>query len=467
MKETRSEIIGNLLDLDILYAEKIAAPANIKNREALQDWLKTQKSGNDPLPGKVLIKMMPTIKKGFITTGLIIGLISVTLFFIAYYGRPVNLFYLFGIQVALPFALSVNALCAIFRRQNTAKPAIYHRFSPLLLGFVSRFLSNSQKLNSLWRRFTALQIHHQSIYQLFLIHHLQLLGLGTAIGAILGFFLINLFSAPAIGWESTALNESVLAWASKIIAWPWSWLADAIPSNEMIAATRFHSLLLTQKEMNLSQISALYQVWWQFLLFAMLFYRLGSRLLTMLSSSLRLSIESRKAWENLDINRYLNTEYGAFVSANDPSEALSPGLPQIPQQVLPMMPLQTEHSFIWAENTIFQNITKQLNADDAFLMSKLSAVGSDYAADEKALQTLADEKIKKISLISAAAEPPSAAFIDFLQSLQNQPQLESLTLAFFCHEDQSMEKSWAMWRHRLEPLANSKTNFVWFEVAND
>mgnify|MGYP000576300431 CR=1 FL=1 len=471
MEFRREKTLYDLIDLDFLLAENLKAPPETHKLSELVSWLEKKQSEKRNLHGTLLEKSLPSIKKTLLLAGIIFGLISVFAFVIAYYGRPINLFYLFSIQAAFPALMSLYAHYVLFRtksQKQDSRKTLYHYLSPSLIRIIIRLILKNEALKKSWQKFSRLQIKHARVYQLFIIHLLQTIGFGTAIGALFGFFLLNLFSAPAIGWESAILNESVVYQISRFISWPWSWIQNALPNETMIAATQFHGLAVIQKDFTVMQIDALYRTWWRFIFLAMFFYRFGGRFLSLLFSQLFLLTESRKAWKNLDITLYREKEYGSFINANE--EYLNPGkteLPEIPKTINKDQLLSADCCLVWSDSIIFHNL-KQSFASMSYKFSDIMApAGSDFAADKNTLDTIAENKYSEVLLIASVAEPPSAEFLEFLQKLQKISTIKSLTLALTSSNCQTIEKDWFMWRTRLLALADSKTNFVCFEVSDD
>lgn len=107
-----------------------------------------------------------------------------------------------------------------------------------------------------------------------LLSQLQWLWVWFALGIVLVYLLLLLFSDLAFGWSSTLLFDSeLLVETIRLISCPWAalWPA-AVPDAAMIELTRFARVETTAT--SLQQASG----WWPFLLASVLFYNILPRL---------------------------------------------------------------------------------------------------------------------------------------------------------------------------------------------
>lgn len=103
---------------------------------------------------------------------------------------------------------------------------------------------------------------------------LQQLWCLVAVGMLLGFGFMLLFTDLAFGWSSTVLTgEQSMVGLAQTISLPWQWLwSSAAPDADLITATRFQRIAPEQATTERAGD------WWPFLLASLLFYNLLPRL---------------------------------------------------------------------------------------------------------------------------------------------------------------------------------------------
>lgn len=120
----------------------------------------------------------------------------------------------------------------------------------------------------------------------------------VALGILIGYCALLLFSDLAFGWSSTLVQEPAAATRfASALAWPWQHLwAEAVPSAELIRATQF------QRINPMGTGTAMAGDWWRFLMASLLFYNLLPRLLLSLGFYLPWRWQSQSQ-SRLDIRR--------------------------------------------------------------------------------------------------------------------------------------------------------------------
>lgn len=137
------------------------------------------------------------------------------------------------------------------------------------------------------------QLSHAQHWLLWL--RLQQLWCLFAIGILLAFLTLLLFSDLAFGWSSTLITDPLrIAQLLALIHWPWHYVwPAAVPSAELIEATRF--VRIAPQQTGAQDPGD----WWAFLLAALLVWNLLPRLLLILFCQ-----HMRKRAQRLQVTRH-------------------------------------------------------------------------------------------------------------------------------------------------------------------
>lgn len=106
---------------------------------------------------------------------------------------------------------------------------------------------------------------------------LQRLWRALALGMLLGYWCLLLFTDLAFGWSSTLIDDSqVITSLAQSLAWPWQgFWPGAVPNAELVAATRYVRI---DPGLGDSQLQ-LAGSWWKFLMASLICYNYLPRLL--------------------------------------------------------------------------------------------------------------------------------------------------------------------------------------------
>ena len=171
----------------------------------------------------------------------------------------INILWVWLLWAALPLLGSVVSL--MFAAFGSARPWLFQ-----WRGF---YWQNKQWPN---KPLTWYPTRKQRLEMLWL---LQMVWCLLALGMLLGYWVLLLFSDLAFGWSSTLVqNASVTATAVEWLAAPWRalWPA-AVPTADMVAATHFQRIAPSAAK------PALAAQWWRFLMASLIFYNLLPRTL--------------------------------------------------------------------------------------------------------------------------------------------------------------------------------------------
>lgn len=125
-----------------------------------------------------------------------------------------------------------------------------------------------------WRK-QAIYWHPSSLQRLDMLGLLQRFWCLVALGMLVGYWALLLFTDLAFGWSSTLIDGShIIVQLAQVAAKPWQWLwPAAVPDAALIEATRYIRIASTAEN------SAVAGNWWRFLMASLLFYNLLPRLL--------------------------------------------------------------------------------------------------------------------------------------------------------------------------------------------
>ena len=111
------------------------------------------------------------------------------------------------------------------------------------------------------------------VQRLHMIWLVQVVWCLVALGMLIGYLLLLLFSDLAFGWSSTLLQDNdFVARAVRWLALPWQWLwPSAVPTESLVAATQYQRIVPGEGD------PAMAGQWWRFLMASLLFYNLLPR----------------------------------------------------------------------------------------------------------------------------------------------------------------------------------------------
>ncbi|MFY0664582.1 MAG: DUF2868 domain-containing protein [Natronospirillum sp.] len=135
----------------------------------------------------------------------------------------------------------------------------------------------------------------------------------SALSLLLTFLILLVFTDLAFGWSSTVIasSDGVAQWVSWV-TWPWrGFWAAAVPSAEVLSATRF--IRIDQGASGVTEAAA----WWPFLLASVMFYNLLPRLLLFGYCWLRWRITVRRGVDAIAVDDVLPTDTVDFAEVKE------------------------------------------------------------------------------------------------------------------------------------------------------
>jgi hypothetical protein len=256
-------------------------------------------------------------------------------------------------------------------------------------------------------------------------HASQVFALGFNLGAVLCALSLVVFSDLAFSWNTTLqLGAADMVRWTDLLSAPWAWaFADARPSGELIAATRYFRLGegTFPRAVSPSGLGG----WWPFLIMAMAVYGVLPRLLTLLLARWRLRRALGRALRQLpgleELRERLDSELvESRALAGD--AATDPGPGDLAAEASPPHPLAGRPVTViaWAgaggdPDAARGWVGQYTGAEPAAWQA---AGGAHPLADDRAAIAAAAGADRPVVLLVKAWEPPLAEVLDFLRALR-------------------------------------------------
>lgn len=296
--------LGRLLRADDEHTEQelrrrdrkigLEAGAEVDPRRQLTHWLRCRNGATDSSPGRHAVVALRLVTVVLSLIGVLLG--SATAAAVFYYDgtRPVNVVRVLAVFVGLQLILMLLWLIVVLPAQVTrylpgfvGLQEMLRLFSPgRLPSLVARFLP--QAMRQRLQQSLGDGRSHQRIYASVQKWAVMLLSQGFAaafhVGALGGALCMIVFADKWFGWSTTLqVSTAEMHRLTTVLALPWSAMfTDAVPSIEMIEATRYYQINAKPDADPL-----LLGAWWKFLIACMLVYGLLPRVLTVLWSRWR------------------------------------------------------------------------------------------------------------------------------------------------------------------------------------
>ncbi len=293
----------------------------------------------------------------------------------------------------------------------------------------------------------------------------QLFAVWFNVGALLALAYLTAFSDLAFAW-STTLNldnaefHRLLQWLS----WPWHNLyPQAVPSRELIDASRFYRLQSGGFEPAPPLSAAQLGAWWPFLFLALTSYGLLPRLVTLLVSWLRLRVHLARALAHIagaaELLARMNSPLVTTVCAHDDVIAGAPGanadasdpVPSARTDGVAMACPVVGWSGTYAQRERLAPRLRGLGIEP--LDWQDAGGGRSLHEDRTLVASLCQKRQSGVAVVVRAWEPPLLDFIDFLRDLRRQcGARQAIVVALWGGEHPVATRDSEVWRHALRQL---------------
>lgn len=459
-----------------------------KPRCQLRQWLRQITKNQPALAGDDAVKTLRRIAVILFLLGLLVGW-AAALGIFSYNGtKPVNVVNVLAVfvggELVLLLLTSILALPRnLLQWIPGARPIqdLIGLLSPgRLINVIARYLPVEHRLalEAAMGRQKISHIAYGQVRKWLILQFSQIFAVGFNIGALICCLYLVTVSDLAFGWSTTlTVDSQSFHWLVSQLAWPWrGWIPSAVPSLEVIDATRYYRLhqgILPNATGNrIMDLAALGQ-WWQFLLMAIAFYGLLPRVVIFALSRWRL---------NAALNTALVHAPGALQILDRMNHALVETGGLEPEARMKMAPTTVEpfpargvdkpNVFLinWAginadEEQFNELLRTTLGArvEQMLFAGRIRPVGEDEAT----IAEISEAADNPAILVAVKAwEPPLLDFMDFLDDLRKAVGPERLiTIApvMLDHERNFIPadpKDLSVWQKRLQSRGDARIDFL-------
>ena len=393
------------------------------------------------------------------TLGNFLGLISLILGFLAGIGllnysgdAPVNVIYYLLFAMIIPvFSMLISMISLL---SSGGVSGFLSLFFPLhWLEKIVEFFSFKDKIDSVNNLFSS------ELKKWMFVSRIQRFSLLFSIGLLVSLLVMVVSKDIAFSW-STTLQVMPVEFFKLLacIGFPWGhFLPSAIPSVELIEISHYYRLggeLDTQMIQNADKLGA----WWKYLAMVTLFYAVFLRFLLWLATRYGYQEQLEKDFLELDGTQKLLREFKTpFVSTEAPQaekhlEIVEENSTQVTHTVADVY----AHIIGWnfsKDEILLLNDSKNINA------SLVSTVGGNNSFKED--QKVAEMAVENVLLYVKSWEPPTMDFIDFLEELlfnKNVDEVRVYPLGTVGQNYESDEREVNIWKRKIQGLNSQK---VW------
>ncbi|BAW80820.1 hypothetical conserved protein [Candidatus Nitrosoglobus terrae] len=451
----------------------------------LRYWLwQVIESDHQSFLGENAVKALRLITLVLLFLGVLVGWITALGVF-AYNGtQPVNVINVLAIFVGFQLLLLLmSAVIALPQNLLHFIPG----FRPLqdflsvlspgrLISPLIRFLPSEHRLAfeaALGRQ----KIHHivyNRVRKWLILQLSQVFAVAFNLGALAGCFYLVAVSDLAFGWSTTLEYQAdSFYWLMRQLAWPWrDWLEGALPSLDLIEATRFYRLHkgILPNATAVTDAAILGQ-WWQFLLMGIVFYGLLPRLLALTTARWRFKVALEKAFLHTPgAQQVLDRMNHAVVETG----AVEPEVKRL--QDLEITQFAKKNSFAGAKGYLITwaginveegQLEDVIQQAVAVKISHVMPAGGKCSIeqDQRVIEELCAIREAAIIIVVKSWEPPLLDFLDFLEALRTALGLERIVMVVPVSFDDKRNlvstdpKDLDIWRQKLQSLGDPRLAF--------
>jgi hypothetical protein len=400
-----------------------------------------------------------TLLQKFSTLSNFLGLFSLIFGFIAGLGllsysghAPVNIIYYLLFAMFIPVFSMLLSLISLLSSGSFFN-AISLFFPLHWIESILNFFSFKEKVDVVNNLFS------DELKKWMFMSRLQLFSLLFSVGLLLALLVMVVSKDIAFSW-STTLNISDMEFFKLLafIGFPWSnFLPSAIPSLELIEMSHYYRLG-ENLNMDMIQNADKLGAWWKYLAMVTLFYAIFLRFLLWLVTQYGFKKQLEKEFLSLDgVDQLLREFNSPFVSTESPKEEKH-------LEIVKESDEQVAHEVAKVYNSIIGwNFSKDeillLNDAKGIDSSNINIVGGSNSFIED--QKVADEASGEVILYVKAWEPPTMDFIDFVEDLLNNKEVDEIKvypLGTASNDYESEEREIAIWKRKIQGLKSKK---VW------
>lgn len=347
--------------------------------------------------------------------------------------HPVNVIHVLAVFVLLPLVLLVFFGFSLLPRRVTrfvpGMGAVQDAMGLLSPGrlqhLMARYLPQGYRdtLASLLGKGQAHQKLYGRVDRWVATHTSQTFALAFNVGALVSCLYLITFSDLAFSWSTTLQFDATrLKQWTDVLSAPWSFFfADARPSHELIASTRYFRL--GDGSFPAAQSPSGLGGWWPFLVMCMAVYGVLPRLLTLWLAQARMRVALRQTFLHFpgldDVRMRLNSEL-VETRAEEPErdgERLATGGSLTEQANVAGLPgIVIAWSAAAPDRGLFQ--TWLAGAAGIAVDGWHEAGGTRSLNNDRAAMDAAVAQDGNLFVVVKAWEPPMAEFLDFLSELR-------------------------------------------------
>jgi len=280
----------------------------------------------------------------------------------------------------------------------------------------------------------------------------QMFAVAFNIGLLAVYLALVVFTDLAFGWSTTLdVDAARVQGLVETLAQPWkSWLATAVPSAELVEATRYYRAGGTAA-VNAASLGR----WWSFLLMCLVTYGLAPRLALLAFAAWRLDRAMRRTLLHLpgvaELRYRMNRE-AVETRAEDPESGVRAPTP--PPAGEPIFLNGACVAILWGGLTLSDAEAARLVARAAGLATKgihRAGVGAALEDDRETLRAAA-VFAGPIAIIVKAWEPPLGELVDFIAELRGAADKGRAIIVMPMAEDPAAAPcadDIAIWRRRM------------------
>lgn len=310
----------------------------------------------------------------------------------------------------------------------------------------------SQSLDTVLAEAAATQRKFADVHKWLLLAAGQMFAVAFNAGLLAAYLTLVVFTDLAFGWSTTLdVDAGRVQLLVEGLALPWkNWLASALPSAELVEATRYY-----RADSLAVENAAVLGGWWTFLFMCLLSYGLTPRLVLLGFAAWRLRRATHRALLHLpgvaELRYRLNRE-AVETRAEDPDS--EPSAAELPANADPISVHGTGVAILWGGLHLSDAEAARLVARAAGLTCNSihrAGVGAALQDDAQTLRAAAALD-GPIAIIVKAWEPPLGELVDFIAQLRHTPGSGRAVLVVPVAEDPDeapRAEDLGIWRRRM------------------
>lgn len=407
--------------------------------ERLRGWLAALRA-RGATTGERVARALRLTRLALLVAGLVTGW-GTARWLLAYDGRtPVNVVHALAVLVGLQLALlALLALFALLRRLAGDRIEALADLRALAVGLV-RLIDRLQlradaawrardpearaRWKTAWHRLNSRRSLYHGVERWQLLAATQGFGVTFNLGALAAIFTAVALSDLAFAWATTlAIEPRDLTALVRVLAAPWSWIwPAAAPDAALVEATRYSRLTAAYAGADAGRAAdpRLIGDWWRFLVMAVAVYGLAPRVILLTLARRRAArLLEALPLDTPDIDRVLRRLAAPHVETRAPNPERAPApLTAETAHLAPAPPATRWRAVTWRDIPLAPaRITALIEGPFAGACQGIVDVG-DYAAEARALDTLAADDAR-VLVLAEAFEAPDKAIRRFLRALRD------------------------------------------------